>query len=425
MGAIKLQKRADDFFVSYGHDDVARVVPLVDLLKRVCGLRVWFDAAEGNAARRSTELLAGAIGNARGALICLSEAWTRSTWCRNEYEVACNEQRGQVGFELVCVRLDDVESPGWLNTAEIVDLRNGGARAFARLLRSLASDVPLRFDNTWDVYLSAPWSRPSELARETFKVIHDSTAWRLVGDAPNLAHMGERRIEAIQRTTLGVVALMPHDAAQECGTSPYILQEARLALNLELPLLLLAEPGVATPDDLRLGAFRRADFPLAAGAAGSAALKGMLGEFAEALDRAPRNDSRAYIFLATSLRGDPADSDDLATVIERASNMRCIRGERLTGDNVQQAIIDRIQRAAVVIADVSDDNRNTLIETGIAMGSGTRLKLMCREPAPGTPLKKRFMFEGHELFWYRTDEERLGLAYYFARQFRRHIYVVR
>ena len=49
MPDIKLQKRDYDFFVSYGHDDRARVVPLVDLLKRVCGLRIWFDDAEGNA----------------------------------------------------------------------------------------------------------------------------------------------------------------------------------------------------------------------------------------------------------------------------------------------------------------------------------------------------------------------------------------
>ena len=76
--------------------------------------------------------------------------------------------------------------------------------------------------------------------------------------------------------------------------------------------------------------------------------------------------------------------------------MRCVRGDRLSADNVQAAILDRIRRAAVVIADVSDDHRNTLIEAGAAMGSGTRLKLMCREPPSGEPLKKRFMFEGQE-----------------------------
>jgi hypothetical protein len=48
MSGIKLQKRNNDFFVSYGHGDLARVVPLVNLLKRICGLQIWFDGTEGN-----------------------------------------------------------------------------------------------------------------------------------------------------------------------------------------------------------------------------------------------------------------------------------------------------------------------------------------------------------------------------------------
>lgn len=425
MAGIKLQKRDEDFFVSYGHADLERVAPLVDLLKRVCGLRIWFDGVEGNAAVRSSELLGSAIGNARGSLFCLSEAWKRSSWCKNEYELSLSEQRMHEGFEIICLRLDDMEPPAWFNVAEIVDLRGGGSAVVARLLRSLASDVPHRFDNTYDVYLAAPWSRPSELARETFSTLR-RTGWRLVGDEPNLKHLGERRIEAIQETTRGVVALMPYDPTRpDTSTSPYILQEASLALEDHRPLLVLAEPGVVVPDELLRGAFRGSAFTLAAGAAGQAALAELLDDFDEALQQVPQDDTGAYIFWAASLRGEPAVADDIATVIERASNMRCIRGERLSGDNVQAAIIERIRHAAVVIADVTDDHRNTLVEAGIAMGSGTRLKLMCREPAAGAPLKKRFMFEGQEYFWYRTPEERLGLAYYFARQFRRRVYVVR
>jgi hypothetical protein len=289
----------------------------------------------------------------------------------------------------------------------------------------LASDVPHRFDNAQDAYLAAPWSRPSPLARETFEALR-RTGWRLVGDAPNLKYLGERRIEAIQRTTRGVVALMPHDPSQpEIGTSPYILEEALLALHLGKPLLLLIEPGVTPPQELVGGAFRGKAFSLAPGAEGRAALAPVLDDFDGELEHVAHDDTGAYIFFAASLRGDPSVADDIASVIERSSNMSCVRGERLSGENVQTAIIDLIRRAAVVIADVSDDHRNTLIEAGIAMGSGTRLKLMCSEPPAGAPLKKRFMFEGQEFYWYRTPEQRLGLCYYFARQFRRQVYVVR
>jgi TIR domain len=425
MGAIRLQKRDNDFFVSYGHADLARVSPLVGLLKRVCGLRVWFDGAEGNAALRSSELLAGAIGNARGALFLVSEAWKGSTWCKSEFEVSLSEERMHEGFEIVCARLDDVEVPDWFNRAEILDLRQAGTASMAALLRSLASDVPHRFDNDFDVYLAAPWSRRSSLARETLETLR-RTGWRLVGDEPNLKHLGARRIEAIQDTTRGVIALMPHDATQrDATTSPYIVEEARLALERGRPLLLLAEPGVMPPDDLLRGAFRGATFTLASGADGRAMLAALLDDFDDMLQHVTHSDTGAYIFWAASLRGAPAEAEDVATVIERASNMRCVRGERLSGDNVQAAIVERIRHAAVVVADVSDDHRNTLIEAGIAMGAGTRLRLMCSEPPAGAPLKKRFMFEGQEFFWYRTPEERLGLAYYFARQFRRRVYVVR
>jgi hypothetical protein len=150
----------------------------------------------------------------------------------------------------------------------------------------------------------------------------------------------------------------------------------------------------------------------------------MLEKFDEELSHQHHDDTRAFIFFAGSLRDDQGVADDIARVIERASNLTCVRGQRLGGDNVQREIVDRIRRAAAVIADVTDDNRNTLIEAGIAMGAGTRLKLIAHAPAGAIP-KKRFMFEGQELLLYRTEEERIGLCYWLARQFRRHIYVTR
>ena len=423
LPGVKLQKREKDFFISYGHGDLARVAPLISLLK-TCGLKIWFDGLEGNAAARSSELLAGAIGNARGTIFCLSEGWKRSTWCKNEYEVSLSEQRTQDGFEIISLRLDDVEQPGWFNVAEIIDLRQAGARAFATLLRSLSSSVPRRFDNAEDVYLAAPWSRRSDLGRQTIEAL-GRTGWRLVGDNPNSRDLRESRIRAIQRTSRGVVALLSCDPSQPgAAPSPFIVEEARIAVALGKKLLLLAEPGVAPEPDLLKGAYRGAALTLGPDQQARAALAGTLDEFDEELRYAPSDDTGAFIFFAASLRDDPAEMDDIASVVERSSNMSCIRGERLSGSNVQQSIIDLIRRAAVVIADVSDDHRNTLIETGVAMGSGTQVKLMCRAPPAGVSPKKRFMFEGLEYYWYQTPEERLGLCYYFARQFRRRVYVV-
>jgi TIR domain len=187
LSEIKLQKRRNDFFVSYGHGDLALVMPLVNLLRRVCGLQIWFDGAEGNAAMRSSELLAGAVGNSRGSIFCLSEAWKRSTWCKNEYELSLSEQRQHDGFESVSLRIDDVKAPDWFNVAEIVDLRQVEARSIARLLRSLSTYLPNRFDNAEDFYLAAPWSQKSQLQLEILESL-PQMGWRLVGDSPNVKH---------------------------------------------------------------------------------------------------------------------------------------------------------------------------------------------------------------------------------------------
>lgn len=340
MTGIKLQKRDKDFFVSYGHGDHIRMAPLIALLKGVCGLQIWLDSIDGNAAERSSELLASAIGNSRGALFCLSEAWTKSTWCKNEHEIALSEQRMYDGFEIVRLRLDDAEPPGWFNAAEIIDLRETDPQSIARLLRSLSSDVPHRFDNAEDVYLAAPWTKQSELVGEALRTVR-KIGWRLIGDSPNLKHLGEKRIEAIQRTTRGVVAVLPHDPSQPETTSRYILEEVRLALDLKKPLLLLAEPGVVPPDYLLQGALRPMIVTLKSGPEGRADLTEKLEAFEETLRHVAHDDTGAFIFFASSLRGDPTEADNIASVIERSSNMRCVRGEQLAGDNVQKEIIDK------------------------------------------------------------------------------------
>ena len=63
---------------------------------------------------------------------------------------------------------------------------------------------------------------------------------------------------------------MPHDPSQPgSATSPYILQEARSRSTCGKPLLLLAEPGVASRRMLVRGAFRGTAVPAGAGSGGA------------------------------------------------------------------------------------------------------------------------------------------------------------
>ena len=210
------QKRDHDLFLSYGHANVARVEPIVRLLTKKAGLKVWFDAEMGNAATRSAEMLSDGIERSRAAMFLLSEGWTRSSWCKGEYNKSLVEQRAEEEFAIVAARLDEIETPGWFEIAEIVNLREISPRAVARILSSLGGSKPRRVDNRYDVYLSAPWSKPTALTDLALTALkRRELGWRLIGDAPNYKHLGEARVERIRA----------NDTWNGCG--PSLLSQSR------------------------------------------------------------------------------------------------------------------------------------------------------------------------------------------------------
>ena len=422
MPHMPLQKRPNDLFVSYGHADRDRVDPIVEWLKRHVRLKVWYDATSGDASKRTTALLSNAIQASRGAIFFLSSGWASSNWCGDEHEFALTERRNDDGFLLLAARLDDCELPSWFKIANVLDFRNVQSRACVDLLRSLSPNPPSRLDANQDVYLAVPWSRQTEATRNAVRSIA-AMGWRLVGDSPDHPHFTDSadRIASIIGTSRGVISVLPFDPSKPPSlTSPWILNEAHIALRCQQPYLLLAESEVQVPNDLVLRSFGETVTRIS-GDNDTSSIQRALLEFDEELSRKPLSDTRTYSFLATSLLADPRETDDLVSVIEHASIMTCMQGQGFTGQHVQRAIIDRIRRAAFVLADVTDDHRNSLIEAGIAMGSGTPLHLMCKVPENGS-LKRRFMFEDTEMNWYRNLVERVATAYRIARLYRRRVY---
>ena len=53
--------------------------------------------------------------------------------------------------------------------------------------------------------------------------------------------------------------------------------------------------------------------------------------------------------------------------------MPCQIGQNIMEDEAQKAIIESISNALIVIADISDNNENILVEAGIARGTGVNL----------------------------------------------------
>jgi hypothetical protein len=422
MARVPIQKRPNDLFVSYGHADRTVVDPIVDWLRRFAGLKVWYDPASGDASKRTTALLTEGMQSARGAMIVLSNNWCDSTWCKDEHEFAMSERRADETYLVVAIRIDDGEIPPWFTLSNAIDFRRFEARPAVDLLRSMQPDTPSRLDNHQDVYFAGPWSRPSSAVKPTLAAMSE-VGWRLVGDSPDHPDFQDSatRIRSIIGTARGLVGLLPFDAARPPrNTSPWILKETQFAQEAGKPYLLLAEEGVQVPPELARGSFGAAALCITSRGPDSS-FRRILNEFDDDLGLHPHSDRGAYSFLAASLREDQSESEDLTAVVERASNMASVRGVNLSGQHVQAAIVERIQNAGFVIADVSDDNRNTLIEAGVALGARTPLHLLCRPPADGS-LKRRFMFEDREMHWYQNPVERLGLVYRIGKMYRRRIF---
>jgi hypothetical protein len=367
-------------------------------------------------------LLSDAIQSARGAVFFLSQSWQGSSWCRDEHELALNERRSSDAYLIVAVRIDDLEIPSWFTIANVLDFRQFNARSAADFLRSSVPNPPIRVDNDQDVYFAGPWSRPSTAAKSTVRSLH-KMGWRLVGDSPNNPRFEDsvKRIASIISTSRGLVAVLPFDRAKPPdNTSPWIMEEVRIARNCGHPYLLLAENGVHIPPELVSGAFGSNVISLFSDGPDTS-FQQALSDFDDELSQRPHCDARSYSFLATSLLNDQTDTDDLISVIERVSNMTCSLGQGFTGKHVQQAIIDRIRNAAFIIADVTEDNRNSLIEAGVALGAGTPLHLLCKLPTDGSR-KRRFMFEDMEMNWYENPLERLGTVYRIASIYRRRVF---
>jgi hypothetical protein len=123
------------------------------------------------------------------------------------------------------------------------------------------------------------------------------------------------------------------------------------------------------------------------------------------------------VFYGGSLLRDGELNDLVRRLVELETGLRCVVGAQLTGQHAQQEIIDKISGARLMIADISDDNRNTLIEAGIARGAGTRLYPVAR----GRPQATRFMFRDREVSFFEEDCDMLGIVHRLAYPHRRRI----
>ena len=97
--------------------------------------------------------------------------------------------------------------------------------------------------------------------------------------------------------------------------------------------------------------------------------------------------------------------------------MSFILGDDIREGPIQQDIIERLQRAFVVIADISEENLNTCIEAGVALSVKRRLHLVCANPRRRPP----FMFRDQPVWHYADDADLVGRIHKIKYPYRRRI----
>jgi hypothetical protein len=92
-------------------------------------------------------------------------------------------------------------------------------------------------------------------------------------------------------------------------------------------------------------------------------------------------------------------------------------GEDIREGQIQQEIKKRIMGSFMMIADVTEDNLNTCVEAGIALGARRPLHLVASGPRHKPP----FMFRDQQVWYYNSDVELLGVVHNLVRPYRRRI----
>ena len=104
-------------------------------------------------------------------------------------------------------------------------------------------------------------------------------------------------------------------------------------------------------------------------------------------------------------------------LIQRVSAMPCLMGEDIRQGQIQQEIKYRIMGAFMVLADITEENLNTCVEAGIALGAKRPLHLVACGPRHKPP----FMFRDQQVWYYENDVELLGIVHNLVRPYRRRI----
>lgn len=417
MAGFPFRRRKFHVFLSHSHADKVMVDRLHEWLVEVCGIPVWYDARHLPAGATVVSSLPDAIDQCRAMMIILSQASLKSGWVKKEYEYAEVQRINHQGFRIIPVRSEACEVPGFLQTTKWIDLPQNklDLATGAQILTDLYYDeVDLEFESTREVYVSRTWHEGTEaIVADWVCELLIKAGFRLIGDSKDQEGFSEDRIKSLICSCGGFVAILP-DRGQG-KTSRYIVRETEIARTQNMPNMVVAEPQVELPQSISASAIRIAAKDIGINASAHSALKNAIATFEEEWREATYPH---FVFFGTEIAEQYEERNArIRQILQFTVGTPCIMGTDIREGQIQQEIAKRISRAAFLIIDISEDNLNTCIEAGMAVGAGTRFHLVARKPRRRPP----FMFRDQQVWYYGDDVELLGIVHRIAHPYRRRV----
>lgn len=406
-------------FLSYRHADSSFVNSLHNWLTQEANLKIWFDSDNLKAADEIVASLPNAISKCRSIILVWSQRAKQSGWIKNEYSYAVQQSVENEDFKIIVINIDNSEVPKFSQTTKYINLVDGklSPESGEDLLQGLSySGSDYNLENSRDIYICRSWRKNEEDSADYFTYEFHKKHFRLIGDSSDHKHYSEERIKSIMSSCGGVLVIAPHRGNNK--TSKYILKELGFARELELPVVIFKEKEVE----------------------GIEALEGELIITYEDKDLSSYNDSILdaiefmmeeyktppfphFVFLGVPFgKGDEAILNRniaIKELIEKITSMPCFIGDDIVGSNIQEFIVDKVIKSYIAITDISEDNINTCIEAGIAMGAKQTDRLFLLQT--GERKSPPFMFRHLQVRHYENNLALIALIHKIVYPHRRRI----
>lgn len=417
-------RRPKAAFFSYSSQDGALADTLVGWLEGCAGLDVWRDRKDLAAALPVASALERAVRSCRAYILLLSPRSLPSRWVALEHEAAHQQAAEHAAFKRIVLVTADTPAasiPSVLDGITRIHLPGNeldGATA-AKLLTSLRGDAGPAFSED-DVFITRSWRAgepASQFADQVCSWLVDRAGFRLVGDDPGFKAYDKSRVQEIVASCNAYVALVP---PREPDSLSWLLADLQVALECQLPVIVLADPKVLdlesrgqlrAPDgsELRFAQARRVLPVDMSGGAPPAALLPDLDELLQDAGRSGATRRSGYtVFYASQPQAlGAAEREDIARVVRGITGRRCVFADDISGDAVDEQLLDAIRRAVATVADVSAGALDAWVFAGAARGARRPVSVMAAEGEAPVPT----LMAGFKPRRYRSHAERVGLVH--------------